>query len=448
MGKYSIVYVIGLSLLVAYVMVRINASSSDSVGNVAGYLGRTKAHNVALAGANLATQRVTSGTGWTGWPTSLLTGSFDGGRFAVKDSQPTSDVVLLISVGSDTIYNNISGFTLFADTVKVTLTRPSLASYAYFSEDEVSNYMSPTSNVAVRSRMWKVTGDQFIGRAHTNGYWNLDGSPLFSDKVTATSAPATGSSTGPYNPSFLGGFDWNAAKVNRPPSNLDSLKSAAIAGSLAPGLGYINSGQSVALTFYSDGTVNVRIPSVGVATTNQTLPITSITSTGVIAVENGDVRVSGTYKGQVTVAAYRTNPTSLTGNVWIDGDIVANDNPQTNPFSTDKLGLVAERMAYVTTEDPVTGNWYPRNSSSVINIQAAIYTQNGTFAAQDFLIAPNQGRINLFGALSMSASTSTGTMGGGGFRKTIAQDYRYAKIAPPRFPKTDSPYQVVAWWEK
>jgi hypothetical protein len=244
-----------------------------------------------------------------------------------------------------------------------------------------------------------------------------------------------------YAPIFNKGRTWGVS-INRPNGNMPNLESIA-ASSTPPAL---FNGNDVALTFFGDGRVNVRIPPSTGAMRNDTVPITSVTSNGVIAVKNGDVRVKGVYHGQVTVTALKGTAASGTkGNVWIDGDIVAGNNPQTNPSSTDMLGLVAERMMYLTT----TG--IPRLSTSVVNIQAALYAHTGVFAAENYNTIGLSGRISLYGALSMNASTATGKMSGGvlvgGFLKSLRFDSRYATSAPPSFPRSDR-LRLVAWYEK
>jgi hypothetical protein len=159
-----------------------------------------------------------------------------------------------------------------------------------------------------------------------------------------------------------------------------------------------------------------------------------------------DVRVSGTYHGQVTVGARTgTSTGGRKGNVWIQGDLVAADNPSTNPNSTDIMGIVSERMTYIST----TG--IPRTSASQTNIQCAIYCQNGVFAAQNYSSIPLSGRVNLYGGAVMNASTSFGTSSGGaitnGFLKSFKYDSRFLTQSPPYFPFSDK-YELLSWWEK
>ena len=53
MGKSSIVYVIGLSLIIEIALANINERSMGSMDSYATYFGRIMAHNIALAAANV-----------------------------------------------------------------------------------------------------------------------------------------------------------------------------------------------------------------------------------------------------------------------------------------------------------------------------------------------------------------------------------------------------------
>lgn len=443
MGKASIVYVIGLTLVLGIALFNINRSSTDSMDTYTEYYGRTMAHNIASAGANIATSALLVP------PVAIISGtdSFAGGTYTVRVDSLNSngDSVVVVSTSKIDLYDNIAENQVIRDTIVAKLRHRRFAEYAYFSQSETNGYLAPGSTAAPSGvNMWKITGDSLFGRAHTNGRWNLSGRPYFEDRVTAQFAANLAAGA---NPIYNKGYQWQVY-LNRPASNLTNLEARANAG------GALLTNNDVALTFFPNGNVNVRIPPTTGGTRNDTIPISTLTSTGVVAVKNGDVRVKGTYQGQLTVVALKgTTAGNTKGNIWIDGNIVAATNPNGNMSSPDMLGLVAQRMAYVTTRDPATGLWIPRTSASVLNIQAAVYTHEGTFAAQEYNNTGLGlcGRINQFGALAMAASTSTGLMSGGvisnGFLKTIRHDPRYDEQAPPGFPASDS-YVLVSWWEK
>jgi hypothetical protein len=375
---------------------------------------------------------------------STFSGVFMDAPFSVTiDSMGTGGIRRVVSVASMQ-FGIDGGYGTIRDTVVALLRHIQFARYGYFSGAEVNGYMSASSNSTPGGSMWKVTGDSMFGYVHTNTRWNFGGRPYFDSKVTAFNPPNTMIYGGVYDPIFNGGTQWGIT-VNRPPANLNKLETQASASFPSA----LITGNDLGLEFFADGNVHVTIPAIVGSVRNDTVPLSSLTTSGVIAVRGGDIRVKGTYKGAVTLTALSgIAPTK--GNIWIDGDLLAFNNPRVDPNSTDMLGLVAERMAYVTTKDPVTGVLIPRNASSVITIQAAIYTHNGIFAAEDYNTVPVSGRIALYGSLTMNASTSTGVLGGGtlanGFLKSIRHDDRYLTTAPPGFPASDK-YELVSWWE-
>jgi hypothetical protein len=436
MGKATLLYVIGLAAIVSYTLLNVTGSATDAVSNSVEYYGRTVAHNIAVAGANVGTQLLLSNSVTS--PT--MAGNFQEGTYGLRFDSLNAAGDKQLTVVSAVNLNEKFGGGILRDTVIATFKYTQLAKYGYFSGGETNGYMSASSNSTSGGDMWKVTGDSMFGFAHTNAQWHLAGRPYFHDKVTGFNAPQLMSYGGQMDPIYNAGSQWGVT-VNRPAANLTKLENLASA-STPPAL---FSGQDVALTFFANGKVNVRIPATTGATRNDTVSIGSLTSNGVVAVKNGNVRVKGVYSGQLTVVALKNTAGDTKGNIWIDGDIVANNNPRTNPSSTDMLGLVAERMAYITT----TG--IARTPSSVVNIQAAIYTHLGVFAVENYDTVPVSGRINLFGALSMNASTSTGRISGGslinGMLKSIRHDPRFLTKAPPSFPVSDK-YELVSWWEK
>jgi hypothetical protein len=94
-----------------------------------------------------------------------------------------------------------------------------------------------------------------------------------------------------------------------------------------------------------------------------------------------------------------------------------------------------------------------RSSSSVLNIQGAVYCQNGELTAENFWSIPVSGRVNLFGGVTQVTAGSLGLSGGGppltmlnGFSYSIRNDPRFKTKQPPYFPYSDS-YELVTWWE-
>jgi hypothetical protein len=436
MGKAAIIYVIGLGIVVAVVMMGLNTSSKDSMDSFSEYYGRTMVHNIATAGANIGTQLLLKDSSYT----AARTDSFGGGQYTlnVSTSGTTKQITVYAQIN---LFDNINENSILRDTIQAGFRKVPFAKYAYFSGSETNGYMTTASNAVPGGAMWKITGDSVWGPIHTNGNFNFSGTPYFADKITAATAPVLSGWFAPPAPIYMAGNQWGVT-VPRPTTRLNDIEALASSG----GKLFNNPTADVGLQFNAGGSIRVRIPWNTGATRDTTYAsATALAPNGIICVTSKDVRVQGTYSGQMTICARSEAGTALKGNVWLQGDLVAADNPQTNPNSTDMMGLVSERMTYVTTTGIV------RNAASVTNLQATVYCQNGVFAVENYNSCGLAGRLNLYGGCTMNASTSTGTSAGGvltnGMLKSFKYDDRYRTMAPPGFPWSDK-YELISWWEK
>jgi len=433
MGKATIVYVIGLTLIIGLALSNINRSSLDSMDTYATYFGRTMAHNIALAAANVGASRVLFD------PTfgSNFSGTFSGGTYDVIWADTGMGQTFTKFMTATSSYN--AGGETIRDTIRGVFNRRILSRYSWFTESETNGYKRPNgaNGPYFGHSDWKITGDSVFGYAHTNSKFNLAGQPYFGKKVTATNAPSLMTLFGKKDPIYNEGYEWGVT-VTRPYDNLTTLQTLANGGS--PIASRVN-GQDVGLEFQTDQ-VHVRVPYNTGATLDTTMKIADLGASKVFGVTGGDIHVKGTYQGQLTVVAMQgANP--LKGNVWIDGDVVASDNPRYNPSSTDMLGLVAERMGYIT-KDPA------RTTSSVLYVQAAIYCHNGEFTAEEFWNIPKSGSVNLYGSLCQKTAGSLGVFTGAGLQNGmfyhITHDPRMVTGGPPQFPYSGN-LRLVAWWE-
>ena len=164
----------------------------------------------------------------------------------------------------------------------------------------------------------------------------------------------------------------------------------------------------------------------------------TLTLNGTIFAQNAVVHVQGTVKGQYTLGV---SGTASKGKVFIDDDLLYNSNPDTNPNSTDLLGIVAQNDVMITDN---TAN---RNN---INIYASIFSQEGGFGADKYDTRPPSGSINLHGGICQYIRRAVGTFSGStithGFSKTYLYDNRLRSISPPFFPDTGR-FQLVSWYD-
>jgi hypothetical protein len=448
MGKSAVVYVIGLTVLIAIALYNVNQSSVESMDTYSAYFGRTMSHNIALAGANIATNKILFNATYA----TAFSDSFAGGTFSVhfdSTAPKTKTVTVIAAYAAGT---TLTGDAIIRDTIRALFQYVMFSRYGWFTDRESNGYLDTNGlpGPYYNASDWKITGDSVFGYAHTNGHFNLGGTPFFQKKVTATNGPSTMTVGGVYNPTFNEGYEWGRT-LTRDTANIIALRNNLNTGSPLPASLFQN--RDVGFDFKSDGTIRVLVPwnpgGVAWGTTGATLDtivsISALSSSSVIGVEGGDAHVKGTYKGQVTVMALSgaSGPSTNKGNIWVDGNIKAATNPQTNPNSTDMLGLVAERMGYISKD-------MSRTPASVLEIQAAIYCHRGEFTAEDFWNLPLQGRVALYGSLCQSTAGALGVFSGGGLTHgmfySVYHDSRFLTQGPPSFPFSTK-YRLVSWWE-
>ena len=426
MGKASLIYVVGLSVMLGYALLNVSWTSTQSMDNYMSYYGRSMAHNLALTGANIACQRLLQDPSYS---TDLTDQQYAGGIFNVYIDKSSGDSCLVKSYAEI----NLTGAEM-RDTVIACLKFTPLAKYGWFTDSERNGYHgSPWFG----DNDWKITGDSIFGPAHTNYKFNLGGAPYFNDKVTATNAPTTMPLKGVQAPIFKAGYQWGIT-VPRPSTNLDAIVSSAGSD------GKLFTGQDVSLNFLDDR-VAVKIPPGTGSVRNDTVSIASLTHNGIIAVMNGDLRVKGEYSGKVTVAAHNDGSATTKGNIWLDGTgIVAKNNPLGNTSSPDMMGIISNNNVVITKD-------LSRTTSTVYKVQGAVYCQNGELTAEDFWEIPLSGRVEVVGGVNQHTAGTMGAYNPGhglwyGFYYTVRYDTRLSSMSPPGYPVAYK-YELVSWWE-
>jgi hypothetical protein len=170
---------------------------------------------------------------------------------------------------------------------------------------------------------------------------------------------------------------------------------------------------------------------------------------------SGDVFVSGTVKGQVTVAA--SNNVDITGNLMYVGDTTG----QGAPNSSDLIGLVANN--FVEVYHPVNSagtnlpTAFPSCSTptagpSCATIDAAILSVQHSLRVQNYRSGAALGSLTINGAFAQRFRGIIGTFSGGtlatGYAKNYRYDQRLRRMSPPKFldPVTAA-WQVSTWAE-
>jgi hypothetical protein len=408
MGRNAIYLAIGFTILCLVSGLNLSQVSVTAFQNALTYQENTNIHNIAEAGTNFACNQIFTTPNWrTGFQNVPL----GGGTFSVSVNTVVNGTdSSRIQIVTGAAYQNLT------DTIKILL-QPSLFSkFAYFCENEPSG-------------IYWATGDTVWGPYHSNTKLYVDGNPVFNGKVTTLNGLSEQSGS---HPLFNGGYQSGISITM--PTSLSNLQAKA---QQAGGGFYSATSTDFYLTFNSNGTVTYRSGTSGAWTTQS---LTSFAGTNKVVVINGaNIHVKGVLSGQVTIAALSSNTSN--GMVWIDSSVSYNNNPLTNPSSTDMLGICA------TNNIMITSNANNNNPAKGVTIQASMFSQNGGFGADSATTKVPSGAIHLLGGISQDTRQAVGVVGGThGYSKSYYYDTRMLVTAPPCFPTTGS-YEVLEWWE-
>jgi hypothetical protein len=343
------------------------------------------------------------------------------------------------------------------------------------------------------TRIFFISQDEINGPLHSNDAINLSGSPDFNgDTTTSWNDPAgvrwLGLAGSPAeDPDFANpGDPAYTAPLTMPPTN-SALKTEALTGG-----GCVYTGPTQ-ITLNSNGTMNVlnpwngpqpspKVAAVGACGVGNGRPMPS---NGVIYVQNvpssptgcpgignppypniagmsvkvsgdinpydcrhGDVFVSGTLRGQLTIAAEH------------DIQVVNHLRYQNGLNGTDLLGLIANN--YVKIFHPVDddGDNLNRKSGSPgggstfqnPDVYAAMLSLQHSFIVPRYQDGNPLGELNVRGAIAQRYRGPVGTFSGStinsGYEKDYVYDTRLRYLSPPHFlDPVQAAWQVVTWSE-
>lgn len=405
-GKGALLLVLGFSLIFMVAGRNFNSMSTATVENFANYYNDQKSHHLAASGINLITNQIFLNGALSDQTWNY---NFDNGtiRVTLTTVNTFQQIKELVSVGT---------FAGVSSTIKVVLKPSSFSKYAYFSHTESAN-------------IWWTTTDTVWGPLHTNGQLRVADRPVFYGKVTLDGSLVKYSNSA--KPQFLGGFQ-TGVHIDIPSNGVSNLKAAATAG------GYVFTNQSTVYLEFRGDSIRYRF-SPTEAWTN--VLASTFAPNGAIFAENANLRIKGRIKGRFTVGADGTSR----GNVYLDDDVFYNQDPRIYPNSTDMMGIVAKNDIIITDNTP--------NNSNII-VQASIYSESGSFQAENYQNRPVAGAIHLLGGVIQNARGPVGvfkTIGGtsvivNGFSKRYRYDDRFMVASPPFFPGTNS-FEIVSWFE-
>ena len=318
-------------------------------------------------------------------------------------------------------------------TVYVEIQKDTFARYAYFTDDEYFRWYG------WRIPVWFVTNDHIKGALQTNSYLHISGDPVFTDLDFHTPVKTAGSfitymnggwpinssssSNPPYdNPDFQEGIQLGADEVPFPSKALD-LRTAATQN------GYkfeASASHPAQIVLNNDGTMTVT----DLHHTNETMPLPG---NGAVFVEGGDAEISGVLSGQLSIGTNR--------DIVITNNIVYNDDPRTNPASTDTLALIAEKNVIISEDAPYN-----------TEIDASVMALGNSFTVEDWWQSPAKGDLIVYGGVIQRQRGPVGTFDPqtsskqSGYSKDYQYDSRLLTNPPPFYPTTGD-YVVVLWEE-
>ncbi len=430
-GRATLIVIIGFSLVFGIAGKYWNREATSAVENYVQYYGQSNVYNIASAGANIGCDSLFTDVSATALS---LSGQFAGGNYTVTTT-PVAGHTSELLLQSASSYSDFTGS--YTDTVQVLLTRRQYSQWEFFSNKENGIY-------------WK-TGDTVSGPMATNDSLYVSGTPVFKGQVSSRLGISKSLAA---TPKFLAGFQ---SGVSYGMSSV--TPSASTASKLFTNTNTnTNSTYDVYLSFAYNTTTNeedvsfhtvtyvpgghggtTRVPASG----DSVLPLSSFAPNGVVAVSNGDAHVQGVLGGQLTVVAQQGAIGSTnSGNILIDNNVTYQNDPTTNPSSTDMLGLVAQNNVTLTA------------SQQNVYIDAAIYAQNGSFSYSGWS-STNLGTsayIHLLGSIANATRGPVGTFNSStnqtatGYNKNYQYDSRLASNSPPSFPYTGT-FGVLTWRE-
>jgi hypothetical protein len=157
----------------------------------------------------------------------------------------------------------------------------------------------------------------------------------------------------------------------------------------------------------------------------------------------GDVFLSGTLKGQLTIAS--ENNITIVWHTQYNGGVAG----------TDLLGLVANNFIEVYHPVDASGNNLNANGSSKFSdpiIQAANLSVQHSVRVQNYRIGSPLGNLNVTGVIAQRYRGIVGTFSGNnptsGYAKNYVYDSRLKYLSPPHFlDPVKSAWQVATWAE-
>lgn len=437
-GKASLLLVLGFSLIFLVAGNNFNNLSINSTDNSATYYDNQVIDNIANSGINFAISSIRRNPNWlpdSSDDKNVGKFNFGGGSFDVKLKKYASLNVLTAT----------AHFQGKSKIVEVKLRMPKFSEFAYFSDRESSG----------SSKIWWYAKDTVWGPFHTNDNLNCAYKPAFMGSSTTYGKKMNlySNNHNKHAPHIAGHYENKT--IDFPSDGITGLSSMANSG------GKVITGQDQVFIEFDGNNIKYKFKESDPYTTE--LASTFAPNKTIIA-KDAELHIKGKVSGNWSIGAsgggtkavYKTvrrwqrrrwrNVQVLVdqyelGNVYIDDDITYKDNidfKDRNDPSNDLLGIIAKNDVLITDN----------SSTKNVNIQAAIFCEDGGFGAENHSSRGKDGQINLMGGVTQKLRGPVGTFSGSnmlsGFNKSYKYDARLQRIAPPSFPDTKQ-FVVVSW---
>jgi len=153
---------------------------------------------------------------------------------------------------------------------------------------------------------------------------------------------------------------------------------------------------------------------------NETRPAYSSADIPAYGCRAGDLYISGTVSGRMTIAAENY--------VYVQGDVLLKDT------NRDILGIVGNNAIFIW--NPMNGNTPILDSDKDRVVQAALMSVDHTIQVQNYDKGNNRGKLTIFGSMAQRYRGTVATGGTSittGYAKDYNHDPKLANVTPPKY---------------
>lgn len=366
---------------------------------------------------------------------------------------------LTVIVGSSTGATNGSG-SLGSGTFTYSITRSNATTYNLTSTGTVNSvtrvikllriYQPTYAEFALWSHsngaIYFKDGEVFDGHVHADDQLYFDasgGGPVFHAAVTSNAGTYSIQNGSINSIEFDQGLTLNSYQGQMADVDFNSSASTSLK-SIANSTGLVLDGNTT-ITFNASGSVKITNSRAGYNNYSY-----NPSAEGIIYIRNATSGSSSTRPGTayITGGTVKGRLTVVTeSDMYIQGHVQYKTDPQTNPSSTDALGLISRDDIYVDTGAP-----------NNLNIDAAMIATGtsgdgttGSFSVINYNTGSPRGTLNVYGGIVQDQRGAVGTFSGSstthGYAKQYSYDPRFINTPPPYYPTIADKVTFSQWQE-